>query len=184
MDDSNEDAILRRMSAVDQDVNSNDITESQKNTKKDDQPLPVPRVKIVVEEHTDTKKVQDDATNTQPEVDSTTEVKEEKVERADEPENVTPSEAENDTVAAAVKSSYQAIDKIIAEVDSYKVEVEKFKGEKTSKEYRYLEEMLTRCQLALDNVETHGDVQVRKKRKETVNYIESILRTLESKSDS
>lgn len=96
-------------------------------------------------------------------------------------------EAEDDTDAdgdlqKSIQESYSQIDKIRDEVEEYKQQVEEFKGEKNTKEYRTLEEMLTRCQLALDNVETHGDVDVRKKRKETVNYIESILTRLESKT--
>ena len=57
-----------------------------------------------------------------------------------------------------------------------------FQGEKNSKEYRFLDEMLTRNLLALDGIETAGRDDVRQQRKESVNSINRCVRILESKA--
>lgn len=91
---------------------------------------------------------------------------------------------EEEELKKLIGQSYEAIKKILSDVNGYKNEVEVFKGMKDSKEYRYLDEMLTRCQLGLDDVQTHGDIELRKSRKHAVNYIETILKTLEEKAAS
>jgi len=92
-----------------------------------------------------------------------------------------PEADDNSNTINLIDQSYEAIEKVKSEVDEYKQQVQSFSGSKASKDYRYLDEMLTRCQLTLDDVSTHGDVELRKKRKETVNFIESVLALLESK---
>ncbi|XP_067950771.1 BAG family molecular chaperone regulator 3-like [Watersipora subatra] len=77
--------------------------------------------------------------------------------------------------------SYKAIERVCEKIAGYTQEVDEFTGDKNSKQFRYLEEMLTRCQLELDDIETHGNLELRKRRKETVNSIESLLKTLESR---
>jgi len=104
---------------------------------------------------------------------------ERQVEPEQDPESNTADEENNNQLLIA---SIQAIKKINTEVEGYKQELDEYCGAKNGKEYRYLDEMLTRCQLSLDNVLTHGDIEIRKLRKQTVNYIESLLQTLEAKS--
>lgn len=89
-------------------------------------------------------------------------------------------EEENNNEPA--KQSLLAIEKIHQQVESYKQDVESFSDKKDSKDYRYLDEMLTRCQLSLDDIQTYGDLEVRKLRKQTVNYIESLIQSLEDKA--
>lgn len=102
-------------------------------------------------------------------------------------EHNTASEQEEDidnneqNLQSIVNDSYKAIDKVRDEIDGYRKEVDDFDGDKQCKQFRYLDEMLTRCQLSLDNIETHGNVDLRKYRKETVNQIDSLLLVLDNK---
>jgi len=54
--------------------------------------------------------------------------------------------------------------------------------EKTSKSYRYLEEMLTRLLLRLDGVDTVGSDRIRMMRKDAIVSIQAILDQLELKA--
>lgn len=53
---------------------------------------------------------------------------------------------------------------------------------KTSKEYRYLEEMLTRLLLRLDGVDTGGSPEIRTFRREAVNSVQAILDRMEQRA--
>ncbi|KFM60134.1 BAG domain-containing protein Samui, partial [Stegodyphus mimosarum] len=53
------------------------------------------------------------------------------------------------------------IENILEEFKMYKIGVENFSGTVKDKQYRYLDEMLTRCMLKLDDIDTMGDEMVR-----------------------
>lgn len=67
------------------------------------------------------------------------------------------------------------------EVEQLEDEVDEFVGKKTDKDYRLLEETLTKKLLELDSIETGGQENVRQARKEAVNKIQAILEELERK---
>uniref|UniRef100_A0A0B6ZA51 BAG domain-containing protein n=1 Tax=Arion vulgaris TaxID=1028688 RepID=A0A0B6ZA51_9EUPU len=70
----------------------------------------------------------------------------------------------------------------MSEVKGFEEQVNTFKGVKKDKEYRYLEEMLTRSLLKLDSVESGSYESVRQARKQAVRYIEAAIGLLELKS--
>merc|ERR1719328_560425 len=72
--------------------------------------------------------------------------------------------------------------KIQANVGDLVKQLEKFKGSKDSKEYKYLDEMLTRNLLALDGLNLEGRDDVRQVRKESIKSINRCLSILESKA--
>jgi len=74
------------------------------------------------------------------------------------------------------------VQKVKEEVQSLRERIEQFKGEKTDKEYLYLDEMLTRQLLMLDGVETFGKEDIRSLRKESINAINRCLSLLDSKA--
>ncbi|XP_053204894.1 BAG domain-containing protein Samui-like [Panonychus citri] len=59
-------------------------------------------------------------------------------------------------------------------------EVNNFDGE-SQKQYRYLDEMLTRCMLKLDNIDSGGRDEVRSARKSTLAYVDRVIAILENK---
>ena len=65
--------------------------------------------------------------------------------------------------------------KIQEDVESLTNEIKNFNGSKDTKEYRFLEEMLTRQLLALDGIEPDGDTEIRKIRKESIHSVNSLL---------
>ena len=76
----------------------------------------------------------------------------------------------------------EQIDIVREELKEREAEVNKFSGKKGSREYLYLEEMLTRSLLKLDLVEANGDDHIRVSRKETVRNIQASLDQLELKA--
>ena len=63
-------------------------------------------------------------------------------------------------------------------------DVERFRGDKNDKTYLYLDEMLTRNLLCLDNIDTEGKENIRKARKEAIKCIQSCINLLEKKATS
>ncbi|KAI5652103.1 hypothetical protein NE865_00441 [Phthorimaea operculella] len=63
-------------------------------------------------------------------------------------------------------------------------EVEKFTGTKKDKRYIYLDEMLTRNLIKLDNIETEGKENIRNARKEAIKCIQKCIAVLEAKAES
>lgn len=61
-------------------------------------------------------------------------------------------------------------------------QVEKFNGRPKDKHYLYLDEMLTRNLLKLDDVETEGKENIRHARKEAINCIQKCISILEAKA--
>jgi len=69
-----------------------------------------------------------------------------------------------------------------AEVAQLQPRVDGFAGSKTDKEYRYLEEMLTRQILRLDSVDSAGMDAIRQARKRVVAIINAAVDVLELKA--
>ncbi|KAG6452130.1 BAG domain-containing protein Samui isoform X3 [Manduca sexta] len=63
-------------------------------------------------------------------------------------------------------------------------EVENFTGSKKDKKYLFLDEMLTRNLIKLDNIETDGKENIRQARKEAIKCIQKCIAVLEAKADS
>ncbi|KAL9909226.1 BAG domain-containing protein starvin isoform 1-T2 [Glossina fuscipes fuscipes] len=61
--------------------------------------------------------------------------------------------------------------------------VEKFTGTRGDKEYVYLDEMLTRNLLKLDNIDTNGKDSIRLARKEAIKCIQASINVLEAKAE-
>jgi hypothetical protein len=72
--------------------------------------------------------------------------------------------------------AFEIISAIMIEVKYFEEQVNSFKGVKNDKEYRYLEEMLTRCLLKLDNVESRSNETIRQARKQVVRCIEAAIK--------
>lgn len=63
-------------------------------------------------------------------------------------------------------------------------DVENFTGAKNDKRYLYLDEMLTRNLIKLDNIETEGKENIRQARKEAIKCIQKCIAVLEAKAES
>lgn len=63
-------------------------------------------------------------------------------------------------------------------------QVENFTGTKKDKQYLFLDEMLTRNLIKLDNIETEGKENIRQARKEAIKCIEKCIAVLEAKAES
>ncbi|XP_072931690.1 BAG domain-containing protein Samui isoform X2 [Epargyreus clarus] len=63
-------------------------------------------------------------------------------------------------------------------------DVENFKGTKKDKKYMFLDEMLTRNLIKLDNIETDGKENIRQARKEAIKCIQKCIAVLEAKADN
>lgn len=74
------------------------------------------------------------------------------------------------------------LDKIMDNVHDLEKQISAFRGDKNSKEYKFLDEMLTRNLLALDGIDTAGRNDVRQQRKESIKSINRCLSILESKA--
>ena len=61
-------------------------------------------------------------------------------------------------------------------------EIESYTGSKEDKEYRYLDEMLTRHLLTLDSIETGGRDDIRQMRKDTIRSINRCASILDSRA--
>ena len=80
-------------------------------------------------------------------------------------------------------SNQSKLNKIKEDVLELAKQVSAFQGEKNSKEYKFLDEMLTRNLIALDKIEVAGqEDDIRQQRKESVKSINQCLSILESKS--
>lgn len=77
---------------------------------------------------------------------------------------------------------FRKLNKIMENVLDLEKRIGAFQGEKDSKEFKLLDEILTRNLLALDGIEAAGRDDVRQQRKESVNSINRCVRILESKA--
>ncbi|CAL1294292.1 unnamed protein product [Larinioides sclopetarius] len=73
------------------------------------------------------------------------------------------------------------IQNIEEKLRGYHADVEKFSGTNKEKQYRYLDEMLTRCMLELDEIDTMGLDTIRLARKAAVKRVQASIDLLESK---
>ncbi|PRD28481.1 UNVERIFIED_CONTAM: Samui [Trichonephila clavipes] len=89
----------------------------------------------------------------------------EKPEKKESPEQVTLKKIEN----------------IIEKLKGYHAVVENFSGTDKEKQYRYLDEMLTRCMLELDEIDTMGLSSIRLSRKEAVKKVQASIDLLDTK---
>lgn len=80
------------------------------------------------------------------------------------------------------KDGLQLVQDVETEVSKLESQVNEFSGTYQDKQYRYLDEMLTRCMLKLDNIETLGRDDIRKARKACLVKIEKCLSYLEERS--
>ena len=78
--------------------------------------------------------------------------------------------------------SFNKLNKIMENVLHLEKQVGAFQGEKNSKEYKCLDEMLTKSLLALDGIDSDGEEDVRQQRKESVNSVNRCISILETKS--
>ena len=78
-----------------------------------------------------------------------------------------------------VQGQIQKVQKEVAELAK---RIAAFEGDKKDKEYLYLDEMLTRHMLSLDGVETNGNDELRKLRKDSIRSINSCLSMLDSRA--
>ncbi|GJQ72162.1 hypothetical protein Trydic_g3256 [Trypoxylus dichotomus] len=76
------------------------------------------------------------------------------------------------------------IQSIQKDVNELMNQVEKFNGKPKDKEYLYLDEMLTRNLIKLDNIETEGKDNIRQARKEAIKCIEGCIGILEAKANA
>ncbi|KAG8212730.1 hypothetical protein J437_LFUL019661 [Ladona fulva] len=83
---------------------------------------------------------------------------------------------------ALPKDPIAKVQAIQAEVNELKELIDKFSGSRTDKEYIYLDEMLTRNLIKLDDIETEGKENIRLARKEAIRSIQRCISLLESKA--
>lgn len=74
------------------------------------------------------------------------------------------------------------VQNIQREVEELRAKIENFKGSRTDKEYIYLDEMLTRNLLKLDDIDTEGKENVRAARKKAIKSIQRCISVLEGKA--
>ena len=75
---------------------------------------------------------------------------------------------------------FSKLNKIMENVPELEKQVNVFQGEKNSKEYKSLDELLTKKLLALDGIETERD-DVRQRRKESIESINCCVSILETR---
>ena len=76
-------------------------------------------------------------------------------------------------------SNQSKLNKIMENVLDLEKQISDFQGEKDSKEYKFLDEELTRKLIALDKIEADN---VRQQRKESIDSINNLVSILESKT--
>ena len=85
-------------------------------------------------------------------------------------------------VSPEEEAAISCVNQSISEANKLHAAVEQLSGvDKTSKQYRYLEEMLTRLLLRLDGVDTAGSDRIRMMRKDAIVSIQAVLDQLELK---
>lgn len=90
--------------------------------------------------------------------------------------------SDSSDLSPAEQTAISCINQTITEANELHTAVEQLSGaDKTSKQYRYLEEMLTRLLLRLDGVDSAGSERIRTMRKDSIVSIQAILDQLELK---
>lgn len=80
------------------------------------------------------------------------------------------------------KTAIEHIQAVQKDVLDLKGEIEKFNGKYKDKQYLFLDEMLTRNLLKLDNIDTEGKENIRTARKEAIKCIQNCISILEAKA--
>ncbi|XP_068915095.1 BAG domain-containing protein Samui-like isoform X2 [Tenebrio molitor] len=83
---------------------------------------------------------------------------------------------------SAANNPIDVIQSIQKDVSELMGQVEQFTGVPRDKQYIFLDEMLTRNLIKLDNVDTQGQENIRQARKEAIKCIESCIGILEAKA--
>ncbi|CAH0564261.1 unnamed protein product [Brassicogethes aeneus] len=78
----------------------------------------------------------------------------------------------------------EQIEIVKKDVDTLMEEVNKFSGQPKDKQFLYLDEMLTRQLIKLDNIDTQEKDEIRQARREAVKYIQKCAGILESKANA
>lgn len=81
-----------------------------------------------------------------------------------------------------VSTPIQQIQMIKEDVSKLMEQVEQFTGKTKDKQYIYLDEMLTRNLLKLDDIDTQGQENIRVTRKEAIKCIQAAISLLETKA--
>jgi len=81
-----------------------------------------------------------------------------------------------------VESALSTVQHIGTDVLQYEARIQNFSGTMQDKEYKYLEEMLTRHLLRLDNIQSDGDSEIRDARKMVVRNVQQLLDYLNLKA--
>lgn len=92
-----------------------------------------------------------------------------------------PSDEEQQRTKPKPKTALEKIEEVLRSTAELEELVEKFSGQAQSKEFLFLDEMLTRNIIALDVIETDGLDEIRQARKGAVKRIQAALSKLESK---
>jgi BCL2-associated athanogene 3 len=82
------------------------------------------------------------------------------------------------------RTSLDIIQNVQKDVSELMTEVEKFDGQPKDKKYLYLDEMLTRNLIKLDDIDTEGKDVIRTARKEAIKCIQDCIRILETKANA
>lgn len=93
-----------------------------------------------------------------------------------------PNENEVDQSKNYVEISLKKIEDILTEFKTYETGVLEFTGTSKDKQFRYLDEMLTRCMLRLDDIVTMGHEEIRLARKNAVKKVQASIDLLENKT--
>lgn len=112
-------------------------------------------------------------------------------ERVNEESNTTqePSQTNDDSnIKPKMKSkpensTLQQIAVILQNVEDLVLRVEAYSGTGRDKQFRFLDEMLTRCMLRLDDIDTEGREDIRSARKAAVMEVQSCIDKLEAKAE-
>lgn len=80
-------------------------------------------------------------------------------------------------------ASLQQIAVILQNVEDLVLRVESYSGTGRDKQFRFLDEMLTRCMLRLDDIDTEGREDIRSARKAAVMKVQSCIDKLEVKAE-
>lgn len=90
---------------------------------------------------------------------------------------------QDDKEKNSVKNLLRKIEDVLIEFKKYEILVNAFSDTSEDKQYRYLDEMLTRCMLQLDNVDTMGNESVRLARKNAIKKVQASIDLLETKGN-
>ena len=79
-------------------------------------------------------------------------------------------------------TTIERVELILKDSEELQRSVNAFSGPKASKEYKYLEEMLTRMLLKLDGIDSEGKEEIRNVRRQAVKIINASIDMLELKA--